>query len=399
MSIKHDNIVPSECTGNPNSAGIPSAIVASVDPATRGTVRYLNSRGQSQQAAIVNATLPPQALPPVARYQVPGNANSTDYSCRSEARAKVLDETIPAPPVIVQVLGFYANDDSMPLGYDPTLPASQLIVNTDFWVNLRIQPSVGLDGFDPTIIFLNNNIDGTAYPNPSGYPGTFAGDGASNFGGSVYKVPSFYIAQVGLATMTFTAGQPTVNTTFGTATGAIPIVSVPTVVVAVVEQQGWFPGIPALLPTEPAPPASFEPNPPAPPPGTTEPQTADANVDSVYVGQALQLAIVGPPSTTYSYILPWDSGTSTTDSTGRGTIPGIAMQAGTWPFTVVFSGIAPVSKSFLVMDSYTAPDGFDGHDSDADADGDADGDGDGDGGDGGDGGGGDGGGGGGGGAM
>jgi hypothetical protein len=76
------------------------------------------------------------------------------------------------------------------------------------------------------------------------------------------------------------------------------------------------------------------------------------------------------------------------------------MQAGTWPFTVIFAGIAPVSKTFIVMDYYTAPDGFDGHDTDAnDADADADGDadggsgaGDGDGGDGGDGGGGDGGG-------
>jgi uncharacterized membrane protein YgcG len=372
MSIKHDNVVPSEWPGVEESAGVPSAIVSSVEPPTRGTVRYLNSRGQGQQAVIVNATLPPQALPPVAKYQVPGNANSTDYSCGSEAREKVLNEPVPAPPVIVEVLGFYANDDSMPLGYDPTLPASQLIVNTDFWVNLRIQPSVGLDGFDPTIIFLSNNIDGTVYPNPTGYPGTFAGDGASNFGGSVYKVPSFYIAQVGLATMTFTAGQPTVNTTFGTATGSIPIVSVPTVVVATVEQQGWFPGVAAT------------------------PDTADANVDSVYVGQTLQLAVIGPPSTTYSYTLPWSTGTSTTDSTGRDIVPGIAMQAGSWPFTVTFAGIAPVSKIFLVMDSYTAPDGFDGHDNDsndADSDGDSDGgdgDGDGDGGDGGDGGGGDG---------
>jgi len=386
MSIKHDNVVPSNWPGVQESTGIPSAIVSSVDPATRGTVRYLNSRGQGQQALLVNNTLPPQALPPVAKYQVPGNANSTDYSCGNEAREKILNEPIPAPPVIVEVLGFYANDDSMPLGYDPTLPASQLIVNTDFWVNLRIQPSVGLDGFDPTIIFLNNNIDGTAYPSPAGYPGTFAGNGASDFGGAVYKVPSFYIGQVGLATMTFTAGQPTVNTTFGTATGAIPIVSVPTVVVATVEQQGWFPGIPAPLPEDPTPPAA------------TVPETADANVDSVYVGQALQLAIVGPPSATYSYTLPWASGTSTTDSNGRGIIPGIAMQAGTWPFTVIFSGIAPVSKTFLVMDSYTAPDGFNGSDADGNA-ASADGDGDGGDGDGGDGGGGDGGGGGGGGGA
>ena len=329
MSIKHDNIVPSVWPENQeDSAGIPAAIVASVEPATRGSVRYLNSRGEGQQATLVNNTLPPQALPPVAIYQVPGNANSTDYSCGNEAREKVLDEPVPAPPVIVEVLGFYANDDSMPLGYDPALPASQLIVNTDFWVNLRIQPSVGLDGFDPTIIFLSNNIDGTVYPNPAGYPGTFAGDGASNVGGAVYKVPSFYIAQVGLATMTFTAGQPTINTTFGTATGAIPIVSAPTVVVAVVEQQGWFPG------------------------------TADANVDSVYVGQELQLAVNGPPSTSYSYILPWSTGSSVTDSSGRDVIPGTALQAGTWPFTVIFPGITPVSKTFLVLDGSTAPDGF-----------------------------------------
>lgn len=379
MSIKHDNIVPSVWPGVEESTGVPAAIVSSVEPPTRGTVRYLNSRGEGQQATIVNETLPPQALPPVAIYQVPGNANSTDYSCGNEAREKVMNESVPPPPVVVDVLGFYANDDSMPLGYDPTLPATQLLVNTDFWVNLRIRPSVGLDGFDPTIFFLNNNIDGTAYPSPTGFPGWFAGDGASNYGGVVYKIPSFYIGQVGLATMTFTGGQPTINTTFGTATGSIPIVAAPTVVVANVEQQGWFPGTPS---------------------------TADANVDSVYVGQTLQLSVVGPPSTTYSYVLPWSTGTSTTDANGRDIVPGIALQAGTWPFTVIFSGIAPVSKTFLVMDSYTAPDGFEGFntdsddaDSDADADG-GDGDGDGDGGDGGDGGGGGGdGGGGGGGAM
>lgn len=379
MSIKHDNIVPSVWPENQeDSAGISAAIVASVEPATRGTVRYLNSRGAENQATIVNNTLPPQALPPVAIYQVPGNANSTDYSCGNEAREKVLDEPVAAPQVIVQVLGFYANDDSMPLGYDPALPATQLLVNTDFWVNLRIRPSVGLDGFDPTIIFLDNNIDGTAYPSPSGYPGTFAGDGASNYGGLVYKVPSFYIAQVGLAVMTFRAGQPTINATFGTATGSIPIVSVPTVVVAVVEQQGWFPGI------------------------ISTPGTADANVDSVYVNQLLQLAVVGPLSTTYSYVLPWASGTSTTDATGRDVVTGTALQGGTWPFTVIFPGIEPVSKTFLVMDGDTSPGGFvsDDADADADADADSDGDADGDGGDGsGDGDGGDGGGGGGGGAM
>lgn len=373
MSIKHDNIVPSIWPETrEESAGIPAAIVASVEPPTRGAVRYLDARKQGQQAVLVSETLPPQSLPPVARYQVPGNANSTDYSCGNEAREKILDEPIPAPQVIVEVVGFYANDDSMPLGYDPALPASQLIVNTDFWVNLRIRPSVGLDGFDPTIFFLNNNIDGTAYPSPTGFPGWFAGDGASNFGGVVYKIPSFYIGQVGQATMTFTAGQPTINPTFGTATGSIPVVAVPTVVVATVEQQGWFPGIPASV--------------------------ADANVDSVYVGQALQLAVVGPPSTTYSYVLPWTTGSSTTDVNGRDIVPGTALQAGTWPFTVIFAGIAPVSKTFLVMDSYTSPDGFDGfdansNDADADADGDADGgsgagDGDGGGGDGGGGGGG-----------
>ena len=272
MSIKHDNIVPSVWPGLQESAGIPAAIAATVEPATRGTVRYLNSRGQGQEATIVNETLPPQALPPVAIYQVPGNANSTDYSCGTEAREKVMNEPVPPPPVVVEVLGFYANDDSMPLGYDPNMPATQLLVNTDFWVNLRIRPSVGLDGFDPTIIFLDNNIDGTSYPNPSGYPGTFAGDGASNYGGLVYKVPSFYIAQVGLAVMTFTAGQPTINSKFGVATGSIPIVSAPTVVVAVVEQQGWFPGIVSTpvttIPTDP----------------TADP-TADANVESVYIYQ------------------------------------------------------------------------------------------------------------------
>lgn len=365
MAIKHDNIVPSVWPESQEySAGIPAAIVASVEPATRGTVRYLNSRGAENQATLVNNTLPPQALPPVAIYQVPGNANSTDYSCGTEAREKVLDEPITPPEVVVQVLGFRANDDSMPLGYDLELPATQLLVNTDFWVNLRIRPSVGLDGFDPTIIFLDNNIDGTAYPNPPGYPGTFAGDGASNYGGLFYKVPSFYIAQVGLATMTFTAGQPTINPTFASATGSIPIVAAPTVVVAVVEQQGWFPGV------------------------ISTPGSADANVDSVYVSQLLQLAVVGPPSTTYSYVLPWGaSGTSTTDVNGRDTVTGTALASGTWPFTVIFPGIAPVSKTFLVMDGDSSPGGYEANDADADADadGDADSGGDGAAGDGGDG--------------
>ena len=352
MSIKHDNIVPSVWPGVEESAGIPAAIVATVEPATRGTVRYLNSRGQGQQASIVNETLPPQALPPVAIYQIPGNANSTDYSCGTEAREKVMNEPVPPPPVVVEVLGFYANDDSMPLGYDPNMPATQLLVNTDFWVNLRIRPSVGLDGFDPTIIFLDNNIDGTSYPNPSGYPGTFAGDGASNYGGSFYKVPSFYIGQVGLATMTFTAGQPTINTKFGSATGAIPIVAAPaqggppTPIVAIVEQQGWFPGVKLGQMVN----YGYD--------GQSQP--LDANVFNVYVGQLLQLYITGPPETPFYYTLPWSSGTSVSDSLGYAIIQGTALEAGTWPFTVIFPEATTVSKTFLVMDYYTAPDGFDG---------------------------------------
>lgn len=376
MSIKHDNIVPSVWPGVEESTGVPAAILSTVEPATRGTVRYFNSRGQGQQAVIVAETLPPQSLPPPANYQVAGNANSTDYSCQSEAREKVLEEPVPPPTVIVEVLGFYANDNSMPLGYDPTMPAQQLIVDTDFWVNLRIQPSVGLDGFDPTIFFLSNDIDSSIYSSPTGFPGWFAGDGASNFGGSVYKIPSFYIPQVGQATMTFTAGQPTINPVFARGAGSIPVVAAPSIVVAAVEQQGWFPGTPSA---------------------------ADANVDTVYVYQGLQLAVFGPPSTSYSYVLPWSTGTSTTDANGKDVILGTALQAGTWPFTVTFAGIAPVEKTFLVLDSYTAEGGFEGEDADADADASTDGDagdgGDGSG-DGGDGGGGDGGsGGGGGGAM
>jgi uncharacterized membrane protein YgcG len=396
MSIKHDNIVPSVWPGVEESTGVPTAILSTVEPATRGTVRYFNSRGQDQQATIVAETLPPQALPPPANYQVAGNANSTDYSCQSEAREKILEEPVPPPRVIVTVLGFYANDNSMPLGYDPTIPAQQLVVNSDFWVNLRIQPSVGLDGFDPTIFFLNNNIDGTDYASPSGFPGWFAGDGASNFGGSVYKIPSFYIPQVGQATMTFTAGQPTINPIFARAAGSIPIVAAPSIVIATVEQQGWFPGVPAPI-------ISVSPS------DTPVDPTSDANVDTVNVYQTLQLAVVGPPSTSYTYVLPWGvTGSSTTDVNGRDVILGTALQAGTWPFTVIFAGIAPVQKTFLVLDAYTSEGGFEG-DTDADADADAsnsadgDGDGDGDGGDGsgdgGDGGGGDGGGGGGGGAM
>lgn len=392
MSVKHDNIVPSTWPGVEESTGVPAAILSTGDPATRGSVRYFNSRGQIQQATIVAETLPPQALPPPANYQVAGNANSTDYSCQSEAREKVLEEPVAPPQVIVTVLGFFANDNSMPLGYDPTTPAQQLIVDTDFWVNLRINPSVGLDGFDPTIFFASNNIDGTVISSPVGFPGWFAGDGASNFGGSVFKMPSLYIPQVGQATMTFSAGQPTINSVFAQGSGGIPVVAIPTVVIATVEQQGWFPGVPApIIPVSPS--------------DTPVDPTSDANVDSVYVFQELQLAVFGPPSTSYSYVLPWGvTGTSTTDANGRDVVLGTALQAGTWPFTVIFVGIAPVVKTFLVLDSYTAEGGFEGE-ADADATNSADaadgeGDADGDGGDGsGDGGDGGGGGGGGGGAM
>ena len=92
--------------------------------------------------------------------------------------------------------------------------------------------------------------------------------------------------------------------------------------------------------------------------------------------------ITGPPETPFYYTLPWSSGTSVSDSLGYAIIQGTALEAGTWPFTVIFPEATTVSKTFLVMDYYTAPDGFDGQDADADSDGDADGDGDGDGGDG-----------------
>lgn len=52
MSIKHDNIVPSVWPGVEESTGVPAAILSTVEPATRGTVRYFNSRGQGQQAVI-----------------------------------------------------------------------------------------------------------------------------------------------------------------------------------------------------------------------------------------------------------------------------------------------------------------------------------------------------------
>ena len=109
----------------------------------------------------------------------------------------------------------------------------------------------------------------------------------------------------------------------------------------------------------------------------------------MYQGQTLQLVVNGPPSTAYTYTLPWASGSSTTDANGQDTVAGTALQAGIFEFTVTFASITPFTKAFQVLNGATD---FGGG---TDAGG-ANGDGAGGGGDGG---GGDGGGGGGGGAM
>ena len=347
MSIKHDNIVPSVWPESDDTTGFPVArIGAQVGDITSGvggarvlgaistaltavTGTTLAARPVEVTRLLVNQQYPKITLPPPPALQAPGNANSTDYSCGVEgtARAKAQDPyvelTVEPPAVKVAVLNLYASNSALPLGYDPQAPVTELLVNTDFYVNLRIRPSAGLTGYDPTVFTMTSVIGGTPYGTGAGFTGWKAGDGASNWLGSVYRIPGSYLGAAGTATLTFSAGQPTVNTVFGTASTTVNVVPAVVAVTAAVEQTGWYSGI------------------------------VTGNIDIVYQGQTLQLVVNGPPSTAYTYTLPWASGSSTTDANGQDTVAGTALQAGDWEFTVTFASITPFTKAFQVLNGAT----------------------------------------------
>lgn len=345
MSIKHDNIVPSVWPESDDTTGFPVArIGAQVGDITSGvggarvlgaistaltavTGTTLAARPVEVTRLLVNQQYPKITLPPPPELQVPGNANSTDYSCGVEgtARAKAQDPyvqpTVEAPAVKIAVLNLYASNSVLPLGYDPQAPVTELLINTDFYVNLRIRPSVALAGYDPTVFTLTSTIGGTVY----GGTGSewAAGDGASNWLGSVYRIPGSYLGAAGTATLTFSAGQTTVNPEFVSASTTVNVIPAVVAVTAAVEQTGWYTGI------------------------------VTGNIDIVYQGQTLQLVVNGPPSTAYTYTLPWASGSSTTDANGQDTVAGTALQAGDWEFTVIFASITPFTKSFQVLNGAT----------------------------------------------
>ena len=346
MSIKHDNIVPSVWPESEDTTGFPVArIGAQVGDITSGVggARVLGAISTALTAVsvnndfaarpvevtrlLVNQQYPKITLPPPPELQVPGNANSTDYSCgvegtaRTKAQDPYVQPTVEAPAVKVAVLNLYASNSVLPLGYDPQAPVTELLVNTDFYVNLRIRPSVALAGYDPTVFTLTSTIGGTVY----GGTGSewAAGDGASNWLGSVYRIPGSYLGAVGTATLTFSAGQTTVNPEFASASTTVNVIPAVVAVTAAVEQTGWYTGI------------------------------VTGNIDIVYQGQTLQLVVNGPPSTAYIYTLPWASGSSTTDANGQDTVAGTALQAGDWEFTVTFASITPFTKTFQVLNGAT----------------------------------------------
>ena len=345
MSIKHDNIVPSVWPETENTTGFPVARTGTeVSDITSGVggARVLGAISTALTAVtgtnlaaqpvevtrlLVNQQYPKITLPPPPALQAPGNANSTDYSCGVEgtARAKAQDPyvglTVEPPAVTVAVLNLYASNSALPLGYDPQAPVTELLVNTDFYVNLRIRPSVGLTGYVPTVFTMTSVIGGTTYGSP--LPVWSAGDGASNWLGSVYRIPGSYLGATGTATLTFSAGQPTVNTVFGRASTTVNVIPAVVAVTAAVEQTGWYSGI------------------------------VTGNIDIVYQGQTLQLVVNGPPSTSYTYTLPWASGSSTTDANGQDTVAGTALQAGIFEFTVTFASITPFTKAFQVLNGAT----------------------------------------------
>jgi hypothetical protein len=363
MSIKHDNIVPSVWPESQDATGFPAARTGvSVRYPTEGvsqarllgaistsldvvTGTNLASRPIEITRNLVNEQYAPITLPPPPQYQVPGNANSTDYECRFEsgsAREKSQNlYTTPvttSPAVQVVILNVYASNSTFPLGYNPKEPVTELLANTDFYVNLRIRPSVSLAGFDPTVFRLTSTINGTVYGGTNGE--WAAGSGASNWRGLVYRIPGSYLGATGTATLTFSAGQPTVNSVFGEASTTVNVIPGVTTVTGDVTQTGWYTGI------------------------------ITGNIDIVYQGQPLQLVVSGPPSTAYTYKLPWATGSSTTDVNGQDTVAGTALEAGTFEFTVTFAGIAPFTKPFQVLNGATDF-GGDGGGFSADADADA----------------------------
>ena len=369
MSIKHDNIVPSVWPESDDATGFPVArIGAQVGDITSGvggarvlgaistaltavTGTNLAARPVEVSRRLVNQQSPKITLPPPPALQASGNANSTDYSCGVEgtARAKAQDPyvelTVEPPAVKVAVLNLYASNSALPLGYDPQTPVTELLVNTDFYVNLRIRPSVGLAGYDPTVFQLISTIGGTVYGGTSGE--WAAGDGASNWLGSVYRIPGSYLGAAGTATLTFSAGQTTINPVFTSASTTVNVIPAVVAVTAAVEQTGWYSGI------------------------------VTGNIDIVYQGQTLQLVVNGPPSTAYTYTLPWASGSSTTDANGQDTVAGTALQAGVFEFTVTFASITPFTKAFQVLNGATDFGGDGGQATSADGDASGEGGGDG----------------------
>ena len=352
MSIKHDNIVPSVWPESEDTTGYPVArtgrtlgdVVSGAGGITSGvaearvlgaistaltavTGTNLAARPVEVSRLLVTQQFPKITLPPPPELQAPGNANSTDYSCGVEgtARAKAQDPyvelTVEPPAVKVAVLNLYASNSALPLGYDPQSSVTELLVNTDFYVNLRIRPSIGLTGYDPTVFQLISTIGGTVYGGTSGE--WAAGDDASNWLGSVYRIPGAYLGAAGTATLTFSAGQTTVNPVFTSASTTVNVIPAVVAVTAAVEQTGWYSGI------------------------------VTGNIDIVYQGQTLQLVVNGPPSTSYTYTLPWASGSSTTDANGQDTVAGTALQAGIFEFTVTFASITPFTKAFQVLNGAT----------------------------------------------
>jgi hypothetical protein len=348
MSIKRDNIVPSVWPESEDTTGFPAVRIGTqVNDVTSGVAlaRLLGSVVTGTGAVTgtdvaarpvevtrlqVNEQYPAITLPPPPALQVSGNANSTDYACgftpggaRAKAQDPYVEPTVEAPAVKVAVLNLYASNSSLPLGYDPKAPVTELLVNTDFYVNLRIRPSVGLAGYDPTVFTMTSVIGGTSYGTGAGFTGWKAGDGASNWLGSVYRIPGSYLGATGTATLTFSAGQPAVNTVFGTASTTVNVIPAVVTVTAAVEQTGWYSGI------------------------------VTGNIDTVYQGQTLQLVVNGPPSSAYTYSTPWASGSSTTNANGQDTVTGTALQAGVFEFTVTFASITPFTKAFQVLDGAT----------------------------------------------
>lgn len=350
MSIKHDNIVPSTWPGRSNSTGAAglvsgsnqtSSVTAAVGGARTlsgiqsGQFRTGAAPAASQtnaQRLVLSNSIPPIPLPPIARYQVAGNPNSTDYGCGITSLPEDPDlPPLPPPTPIVQILGFYrAKTDTFVVGpsnpepFDRNVKASQLIVGQDFYVQLRIQPSVVLNGFVPTKFTLVSRIGLDVYAATPDFEGYAVTAITSNFGGDYFRIPGWYVASVGTATLTFSAGQKGINSIFGTASAVIPVVDAPTQVTANVVQAGWYKGV-------------------------------SGTIDTVKVGETLILKVFGPPLQTFAWITPWGKGSATTDANSNGQATGTALAAGTYPFAVQFADLPTFNGTFKVIDASNTP--------------------------------------------